>query len=688
MRCRECKTIYKNGTEYCDKDRSYLVPSLIDNKYQLESSVGSGGFGDVYKATHIHMSQTVAIKLLNLSNDIAKKRFIKEGQILAKIHEKKSTENIVIVKDLGQSEDISYLVMELLEGETLSTRIIPGKVLSFQEIYKIVMQICSAIQTVHNFGVIHRDIKPSNIFLAKNKYTGEEIVKVLDFGIAKIKNYKDLTLDTSYLTKQGLTKNEIIGTLAYMSPEQCYTDNFDFRSDIYSLGVVIYQIITNYLPVQIPAQIQLLPACNLIVTKPPTPLSSYRADVPEEVEEVILKALEKNPKNRQKNTFDLALGFHNALVKNGLIKNNNSASLTDPTTTLVRDWNVPIPQTFDEPIPVPLPRPYDIINHDDIISPSPPDPLPLPSPDPPPIPPPIPPNPPPPRPVILSPTKLELPVPPPIPEPELSLLRLLQQYLPLAISIVGGLLLFGFLIVDYIYNPAPPEIPKSSPLPPSGMILIPKGTFVMGDDTSSNDAEKPAYQIKIEKDFYIDEYEVTNKQYAEFIKKTQYPAPPNWTNGQPPEGQENYPVTEVNWFDAKAYASWTKKRLPTEEEWEYAARGNTMFIYPWGNEFNINKLNSKEGKKKNSVLPVGTYSDGASPFGVKDLAGNVAEWTDSNFSIYPNSKAKAEPGKKVIRGGSYKDSKLQTTTTTRFVEFPATKLSTVGFRCVKDISNN
>ena len=154
---------------------------------------------------------------------------------------------------------------------------------------------------------------------------------------------------------------------------------------------------------------------------------------------------------------------------------------------------------------------------------------------------------------------------------------------------------------------------------PSEMQLIPGGYFYSGEESSAK---------KIFLDSYlIDKTPITNTEYQKFIKATGYHPPEHWKNGQIPKGEENHPVYNVSWYDAKAYASFMEKRLPTEEEWEKAARGSDKRIYPWGNNFDVNFCNIL--RKNKGATPVEKYPLGRSYYGLYDMAGNVWEWTDT-----------------------------------------------------------
>ena len=234
-----------------------------------------------------------------------------------------------------------------------------------------------------------------------------------------------------------------------------------------------------------------------------------------------------------------------------------------------------------------------------------------------------------------------------------------------------------------------PPISEVSFPPPEGMVFIKGGTFTMGFDGSDDESEKPEHVVTMNA-FFIDKTEVTVGDYYKFIKAKNHRPPESWSqawnDGTFRASEERLPVAGINWFDAKAYAVWAKKRLPTEQEWEYAARGRDTRLYPWGNNYDPARANVADSQH-NMPVAVGSYYDGESPFGVVDMAGNVAEWTDSDSSRYPGSLATPKPGK-IVRGGSFRASKIYAMTTTRTVILPDRWTSDLGFRCVKDAPEN
>ena len=176
--------------------------------------------------------------------------------------------------------------------------------------------------------------------------------------------------------------------------------------------------------------------------------------------------------------------------------------------------------------------------------------------------------------------------------------------------------------------------------------------------------ERPAHQVTV-KPFFIDTYEVTNEDYERFVKATNHKAPQMWTNGNYPAADARKPVTGVTWDDANDYARWAGKRLPTEEEWEFAARGTDGRRYPWGKDWHKGLANAN--KANDGLSDVGSYS-GASPHGEFDMVGNAWEWTASDMIAYPGGKLPEQPAAntKVLRGGSFKSDKSQATATYRF----------------------
>ncbi|HSE98643.1 MAG TPA: serine/threonine-protein kinase, partial [Blastocatellia bacterium] len=326
--CPECNKEFKEQLLFCPFDghalahgpeRDSLIGNVFDNKYRIEERIGQGGMGRVYRATHIHMDHTVALKVLHpelASDQVAMERFRREARAAAQIHH----QNAVAVTDFGVTKDntIAYLVMEFLDGYDLSQKIERQRHLGFDEAFHITRQICAALQAAHSKGIIHRDLKPDNIWLVEGS-DGSDLVKVLDFGIAKLKS----TTEMIKLTQQGA----IVGTPHYMSPEQCRGEDLDPRSDVYSLGVILYEMLTGEVPFQART------AVGVVIkhaTESPRPPRRVRTDMPQQVEDVVLRALEKKREQRQSSALQVAQEFEAALYAAGM-RFPQSISSTPPT---------------------------------------------------------------------------------------------------------------------------------------------------------------------------------------------------------------------------------------------------------------------------------------------------------------------------------------------------------------------
>lgn len=242
-------------------------------------------------------------------------------------------------------------------------------------------------------------------------------------------------------------------------------------------------------------------------------------------------------------------------------------------------------------------------------------------------------------------------------------------------------------------------------------VLIPAGPFLMGTNLESADTiDRPQHTVDLPA-YRIDKFPVTNAQYARFIAATGHRQPLDWKNGKIPEGTLLNPVTMVNWFDAVAYAKWAGKRLPTEAEWEKAARGTDGRRWPWGDKMDPARLNTYYNTGRVSVVDF--FPNGASPYGVFDMAGNVDEWTEDTFLPYKGSDASAEVFKgkearvmnavdrsmkvaelvttdrlyKVLRGGSWKGDPFSTSNYHRNYALPNKASDFFGFRCASSKSN-
>lgn len=235
------------------------------------------------------------------------------------------------------------------------------------------------------------------------------------------------------------------------------------------------------------------------------------------------------------------------------------------------------------------------------------------------------------------------------------------------------------------------------------MVQVDAGEFMMGSNKVEIKeealkpleplfkAEAPRHKVFL-KAFYIDKFEVTNLKYKKFVDAAQKKPPANWDDGRYPDGRDNHPVALVSWYDADDYCRWAGKRLPTEAEWEKAARGTDGREFPWGSGFDGSKANTEESKIDDTI-PVGSFESGKSPYGIYDMVGNVWEWTADWYQPYPGNQEKNDfygDGFRVARGGAHGTSgghyiiQQLYRTSFRFFFAPDRVYTDVGFRCVKD----
>lgn len=307
--CPECKTEYENIVQVCPKDGAVLVPkrrkdplldSLIDGKYRIHRRIGGGGMGSVYRAEHTMMKRIVAVKVLHnhFAEDEDYDQFIRRFQREARTASQIDHPNAVTIHDFGVYADQAYLVMQLVEGRSLKKEIAQRKRLPQRAVVQISNQVCAALAAAHKAGIVHRDLKPDNIMVAQQP-DGDYSAVVLDFGIAKVLGAADLS-GTS-VTKVG----KVVGTPQYMAPEQVLGKELDHRSDIYSLGVIFYQMLCGKPPFDAPS---LMPLMMKHVHDEPVPLGSVdpELNISQELESVVMRALSKDPKDRQQTMTQLS----------------------------------------------------------------------------------------------------------------------------------------------------------------------------------------------------------------------------------------------------------------------------------------------------------------------------------------------------------------------------------------------
>lgn len=730
--CVSCSRKFPDHMVFCPFDGDMLdgevedplLGRVIDGKYRLEEKLGEGGMGTVYRAKHVLINNDLAVKILHSSlvaDRHAVARFQREATAAARIKHP----NAVGVTDFGRTDDeIVYIVMELFVGKSLRDIIEEEGPLPIERSITIARQVCLALDAAHRNGIIHRDIKPDNIVIEKNSGQGE-LVKVLDFGIAKLKD-GPANEQGGRLTRQGV----IIGSPHYLSPEQCQNSELDTRSDLYSLGIVLYEMFTADVPFKAPTPIAV---AMMHTTEKPVHVKEKRPDLPDQIAQLVMRCLEKTPETRPQTAIELAQELEKASLESGVSLPplpGASTAYTLPTTTnpsmptmpVVTPAEILAAATSSDPYrtnPQLKPNLMPPINKFATTGSLSPDnatnetfnPVGKPGtgrlvppttgsnvrfPD---------------TPSFIantSPSISPAPGPAPISLGSASSVNI-RPYSDMeepkksssVIYIAGGVAALLVVMISYFmfFNDSKPiSSTNSNPTPvtvaskvPEGMLLVKGESFKMGVSLSEKDEKNkyatPEHEVKVA-DFYIDKTEVSNQDYKKFIDATKHPAPPTWKNGQFPPGEDLYPVTSVSLEDAQTYAKWVGKRLPTEKEWEYAARGTDGRIYPWGKAWQSGVAISDESEEK-SPRTVGSLPKGASPFGALDMAGNVWEWTSDKFSLYPGNKEEVDSrleSTSVIRGGSFKSDRKALTTYARNFVPSAFKGDILGFRCAKSVN--
>jgi len=304
-----------------------LKGKVVGDRYRLVSVIGEGGMGTVYLAEHITIGKKLAVKVLATEfarQQSYRRRFLREAQAICQI----SHQNVIEVTDFGVAHGSLYLVMEFLRGEGLSETLSEHGYVSWVRAKPIILQICEAISAAHEKGILHRDIKPENCFRIK-RGDDPDFIKVLDFGLAKILGSSD-QLDT-VLTGSG----RVIGTAEYMSPEQIKGEKLDPRSDIYSVGVLIYELVTGCVPFSAPHYTMVMDQHLYALAVPPSQATSG-VQLPPELDPIIVRCLQKDRDARYSSMRELVRAV---------------AAIPAPYVPL----GMPITQTTSLPVPMSAP---------------------------------------------------------------------------------------------------------------------------------------------------------------------------------------------------------------------------------------------------------------------------------------------------------------------------------------------
>jgi serine/threonine-protein kinase len=652
-------------------------------QYRIEARVARGATSTIYKAYQEKLDRYVAIKVLSphfIDEPGFLDRFYQEARAVARLDHP----NILPVYDFDQVGELVYIVMKYVNTGPL--RNVMHGPLDLPYTLEIVTQVGLALGYAHRQGVIHRDVKPGNILIADENWA-----LLTDFGLAKMLE------GNQRLTRTGTG----VGTPEYMSPEQAQGQPTDGRADLYSLGAMLYEMFTGRLPFESDSGIAV---AMKHVNDPVMPPREYRPDLPPAVENVILTALEKDPDRR----YATAEAMLTALTR--------AAAPALRPEAIEEPWAVAPP--IDAPPParsasrvalaaawLALRRRVDrSAQHLQVWSGAQRD-----------------------RfqafrqerwpryraavvarrrtigavaavllVVLLCAALTPLVFPAAAPAARVTPTPIDKAALAAAPFAVKPTFIATAVVTSpAIATPTISATSEISPTPP-GMVLIPAGSFTMGAVSGKLEAdETPPHVVRLG-DYYMDVVEVTNAQFARFVNSSGYQTDAEkagdattWRSFNSADRQR-FPVIFVSWNDAARYCAWVGKRLPTEAEWERAARSSTKRIFPWGDAFNSNFANTVEA---GVGQPVAVASRSApSPTGLYDTVGNVwehvADWYDGGY--YASSPAQNPPGPaaglfKVIRGGSFKTRPEQATTTARETISVDGRGDDVGFRCAQDL---
>ncbi len=573
----------------------------IGGRYKIDDLLGRGGMSSVYKAEDPNLQRTVAVKIIHphlSENPEFVRRFEQEAAAVAKLRHP----NIMQVHDFNHEGDTFYIVFEYIPGQPLDQKLQDLRKADLRmpltDVIEIMMPLCDAVAYAHERGTIHRDLKPSNVII---NLLSQPIL--LDFGIAKI-------VGDSYVhTATGAT----MGTAQYMAPEQVLSEKTDHRADIYSLGIMLYEMAAGRAPYEGKSAITVM---MKHVNDPVPDVRLFNTNLPSSYNAIMEKALAKNPDDRYNSATELALALREL-----------EQTLVSPAETTQILATPPPPVTESEPEPSEAAPPPTQVEEKQAV-----------------------------------PETAVIPPPTAVSPPAETSQKHSKTPLYAVIALIAILLLAAggyFLYQNFTGG----SLPTSE-----NMVFIPEGTYTVGSDNGGANYA-PTQQVELA-GFWLDRTEVTNAQFAQYIADTGTEPPSHWGNEGPPSDADPNPVHGGSWAVAQDYCQWAGKRLPTEAEWEVAARGSLGLLYPWGNDPNAVSLPTDD------TYPVASQPANRSPFGLYDMSNNVWEWVDEPY-VDP------APGEQVARGGSYNFFKDLTYRLQGDPTAPS-MVNTTGFRCAAD----
>ncbi|MEI7989527.1 MAG: bifunctional serine/threonine-protein kinase/formylglycine-generating enzyme family protein [Chloroflexota bacterium] len=604
-------------------------------RYHIIVPLGEGGMATVYKAFDTRLECDVAIKFIRKENVPASQwermnaRFEREAKRMAKLMHP----NIVKVTDYGEYEGNPYLVMPYLPGGTLKNR--SQKFMSYQQAVCLLAPVARALEYAHRQNTIHRDVKPANILI-----TEDGAPMLADFGVAKI-----LDLDEgNTLTGTGMG----VGTPKYMAPEQ-WLNRVSPQTDVYALGVVFYELLTGRVPydADTPAGV-MLKQSNEPLPRP----KQFVPGITEDVERVIFKALAKDPQQRYADMEALAQALERlatlAPVSQEIKRNETTIDYGDAAQP---SSSAKSPQSEKSAVQTSLLLGIGGLGLLFLI-------------------------------VIIGGASwlLNRPIKP----SNVVNAETVQASSQQTLTVMGE------------QSPTVSNDGKNRVSAKDGMemIYIPPGEFLMGSTDNDSDArydEQPQHKVYLDA-YWMDKTEVTNAMYKKCVADGSCQEPndkkSNTQNDYYGNDQyANYPVIYVDWNQAQEYCKWAGGSLPTEAQWEKAARGEDGRKYSWGNETASCKL-ANYSVCAGDTKAVGSLADGASPYGVMDMSGNVWEWVNDWYgdNYYQTSPQKNPTGPdsgtvRVLRGGSWAYDSWYLRSAYRNWDNPGNCYNDYGFRC-------
>ncbi len=626
---------------------TYNPGDILLNEYRIEQKIGEGAFGEVYLVTNLALKVQRAVKVLRQDTpglgskefESNRARFQLEAQLGARLNNPTANPHLLQVHSFKALDGLLLLEMEYAPGGNLQGRLakLPAQKesLPIPEALRIGVEIALGLAALHAGNIVHRDLKPSNILFDEHGHA-----RVADLGLAQ-------TLD-DYSLRSQLSDSLAVqhpGTPLYMSPEQANTRRgLQSASDIYALGLILFEMLTGK---------------NYNLLKPGTHAASLRKDIPAHLDKLLFQMLSEIPRERPWDGAEAA-----RLLQAVLEKKQKSFPWWLLIVALVLAGccgSIALYMLWPKPggaAPAP-----DLIFPTKSIS----------------------------NPTSQAVYPTDIPVVP----------TAGQASAPVATAIPAATATSG------------PGIGSTFVRTQDGMsmVFVPAGKFTMGSGNNASQ-EQPVHTVNLSA-FWIDQTDVTNAMFKTFVQALSYKTQAevngkaevfntstgfvattgaDWQHplgpGSSLTGLDEHPVVQVSWQDASNYCAWAGASLPSEAQWEKAARGPTPRVYPWGDQFNPN--NANYGQKTGATSSVTQYQSGASPYGAYDMAGNVWQWVadwyaDNYYQVSPgNDPAGPGTGKyRGVRGGSWFNAGPDVRTTIRGTGVPASSYSLIGFRCAR-----